>query len=400
MNVYLVTRENILGGKAGASRVRCYAKALLSQNINCTVLLVKQSKGSGIQKSGIHEDIPYEAMGTEITTNRYSFRRYISYLRDDIALIKYLSEKLDPSDVVFEYGTTVFHTFFLIAIAHRRKALFVRDLCEYPFGTQKESFASWLQRKIVLKHQFPMYDGVVSISDSLTDLANTYCSSSCLIAKVPILVEFDNYNLADKSDSSDIPYIFHSGTLYEQKDGFVGMIDAFGKACEDPNFKYNFVSTGNVSNSPHVDEIKKLLNKYGIQKRVFFTGYLTQSDLCEYLQGASIVIINKYNNQQNKYCFSTKLAEYLAAGKPLIITKVGEAMNWLTNMKDAIIVNPNDKKQLVSAILNTSMDTELRHKLSVNARKTCKESFDIMQWSLCMKEFFLKVSNKSVKEKI
>lgn len=398
MNVYIVTRENILGGKAGASRVRCYAKALLSQNITCTVLLIKQSKGNGIQKSGIHEEIPYEAMGTEITTNRYSYRRYISYLRDDIALIRYLSGKLEPGDVIFEYGTTVFHTFFLIAIAHRRNAMFVRDLCEYPFGTQKEDFMSWLQRYIVLKFQFPIYDGVVAISDSLTDLAKTYCPSNCIIVKVPILVEFDNYNLADKSDSSDIPYIFHSGTLYEQKDGFVGMIDAFGKACEDPNFRYNFVSTGNILNSPHANEIEKLLNKYGIQKRVFFTGYLTQSDLCEYLQGASMVIINKYNNQQNKYCFSTKLAEYLAAGKPLIITKVGEAMNWLTNMKDAIIINPNDKKQLVSAILNISMDTELRHKLSVNARKTCRQSFDIMRWSLFLKEFFLNVSNKSVKK--
>lgn len=64
---------------------------------------------------------------------------------------------------------------------------------------------------------------------------------------------------------------------------------------------------------------------------MLFTGYLSHEDLKDYLSKASMVIINKYRNQQNEHCFSTKLGEYLAAAKPVIITNVGEAMNWLEN---------------------------------------------------------------------
>lgn len=48
--------------------------------------------------------------------------------------------------------------------------------------------------------------------------------------------------------------------------------------------------------------------------------------LMEYTKGASLFIIYKNENIQNKYCFATKLGEYLLSGNPVITTDVGEAM--------------------------------------------------------------------------
>lgn len=394
MNIYIVTRENLIGGKAGASRVRCYAKAIISGGICCKVLLIKQSRGNGVLPIGEFENIPYLSMGTEISTKKTDITRYISYLKDDFSLCKYLEKNLKSGDVVFEYGATIFHTFLLINIAHKKGAKFVRDLCEYPFGTQKESIFAKTQRWILLNYQFKRYDGVVSISDSLFSLAKKYCSKSCQIIKVPILVEYKKYSLEDLRHKADAPYIFHSGTLYEQKDGFVSMIDAFGKACQNEEFKMNFVTTGNLRNSPHATAIDELIHKYKIEDRVLFTGYLSSHDLCVHLQKASVVIINKYENQQNTFCFSTKLAEYLAAGKSVIITRVGEAMNWLTNGTDSYIIEPNDKEVLVNAILEVCNNNKLQSILGKNARQTCKDSFDYKIWSKPLCDFFQNLYSK------
>lgn len=50
--------------------------------------------------------------------------------------------------------------------------------------------------------------------------------------KVPILVDFPQYEMIDRSDEADVPYIFHSGTLSQQKDGFLDMLEAFAKAIK------------------------------------------------------------------------------------------------------------------------------------------------------------------------
>ena len=105
------------------------------------------------------------------------------------------------------------------------------------------------------------------------------------------------------------------------------------------------------------------------------------------MQKASVVILNKYQNQQNTYCFSTKLAEYLAAGKTVIITRVGEAMNWLTDGKDSYIIEPQNQDILVNAILTVCNDINLQRLLGENARQTCRDFFDYRMWSRRLSEF-------------
>ena len=50
-------------------------------------------------------------------------------------------------------------------------------------------------RKRILTNQFPKYDGVIAISDSLVDLARKYMGEDKSILKVPILVEYEKYDM-------------------------------------------------------------------------------------------------------------------------------------------------------------------------------------------------------------
>lgn len=379
MKLFIVTKEPFPFGMAAVKRIICLAKAFISAGVDCRVLVCRPiSVDSSFSPDGFFEGIPYTFVGGSSRRSKYKIGTILQALICDFYLKRYIRREIKPKDVVCGYNISNANSFIkdIIKITHSHKAFYITDLCEYPFGTGIETVQTIKRRDFALQYLFPLYDGVITISEPLYELANKYCSSNCIIIKVPILVEYEKYNLPNMVDDNVAPYIFHSGTLYEQKDGILGMIEAYGKAIQRMNKRIDFVLTGDIKASPHKHQIEELIQKYNMSERIHFTGYLPTDKLNEKLSKASLVIINKYPNRQNLYCFSTKLGEYMAAGKPIIITRVGEAKNWLTDRKDAYFIEPNDMEQLTDAIIHLFANDNDRKFLGENARSTCIKAFD------------------------
>ena len=356
--------------------------------MECHWLLKKQDQAYGYPTAGEFEGINYKMIGGTCKVTP-KWKRLVFCLYSEIATLIYLLSHLKKGDAVFIYVRGIFWNKWICRIAHFKGAKVAVDICELPYFPQGEDTKVTLRnRKNYERNVLSRVDGIVPISDALSEYAKKCIRKDCKIVKVPILVDFTQYDMDDKSFESEIPYIFHSGTLFEQKDGILGMIEAFGKACKQLDKPIRFISTGNKEKSPHATEIDALIQKYNLQDKVIFTGYLSDEDLKDHLRKASMVIINKAPNQQNTYCFSTKLGEYMAAGKAIIITCVGEAMNWLTDVKDALVIPPSENDTLVDAIVRLFSDDELRKTLGENARETCRKSFDYRSWGNVMKQKF------------
>lgn len=398
MKVYIITREPFPNGMAATNRIKCYAKALINVGVECNIIIFTRTeiygkKPKNIDGNGVFDGIRYQYIGKTPLRNRNIFIRKFDDLFDRLRLKRFLMNKLKSDDIVLWYcGVLVFFVNEIIDIVHKKKAKFVRDVCELPYGTSEETPKNVRLRKKTLLQQFPKCDGFIAISDSLVELAEKYKRTDAQILKVPIMVDYDKYSLPDKSSEVSIPYIFHSGTLTEQKDGILGMIEAFGMALQKLSMPIMFISTGNKENSPHREAINELIDEYHLEKKLVFTGYLSEKELKEYLSKASLVIINKYETQQNKYCFSTKLAEYMAASKPVIITRVGEAMNWLTDNRDAYVVGPHDMNALAEKIVEAFTNSEKRYVIASNGFKTCKACFDYKNYGDKLIDFFTKLS--------
>lgn len=393
MHIYIVTNECFPNGMAATGRIKCYARALHEAGVPCEILLYHRTERYGVtpintEGKGIYEGIPFRYIGGTPLRERSVVVRKVNDWLDKRSLIKFLDERLQPGDCIFSYDRNNNVLLRLVSVARKHGAFVACDLCELPYGTGPETRSAIRGRRIFLSKVFPLLDGVVAISDALADLAHKHVNKNCSVVKVPIMVDYAQYHLDDLSHEATTPYIFHSGTLFEQKDGIVGMIEAFGKATKRLSAPVQFISTGTLENSPHCDEIKRIIDQYGIQDKVRFTGYLGDEELKAYLQKASLVIINKYRTQQNQYCFSTKLGEYMAAGKTVIITKVGEAMNWLTNGKDAIVVEPENNDALADAIVMVMSDLSRYKTMGENAKITCQKAFDYRNHGARLRDFF------------
>jgi glycosyltransferase involved in cell wall biosynthesis len=401
MDIYIITNGQFPNGMAATNRTKCFAKAIISQGLSCKVLIYTRTERYGkkpknIDGKGVFEGIPFQYMGKTPLRGKNPFIRKFHDLADKFRLLSYLFQHLKKNDIVISVvGQDADFVQALIKLIHFKQAKFVRELCELPYGTGKETPKAIKKRDYILKKQFPSCDGIIAISDKLMNLAKEYASNKCHIIKIPILVDFEKYYIPDKSSDATTPYIFHSGTLYEQKDGFIGMLEAFGKATELVKKPILFISTGTISKSPHREEIKRIINQYHLKDKVFFTGYISDEELKENLSKASLVIINKYLNQQNTYCFSTKLGEYLAAGKPVIITNVGEAMNWLKDGESAYIVEPNDTDSLAKAIVEAFNNSEKRKMIGINGQKICKKCFDYRNYGAKLQHFFNSITQSN-----
>lgn len=388
----MVVHHSLMQGAASTQRTRCYAKSIINGGLQCEVLMYKQLSDLGYGKNGVFEGIPYKIVGGTCNLTPILKRKVFCFF-NILILLAYLLIRVKRGDIIFTMGGDLTLTDKIITIAHLRGAYFVRDLCELPFGTHEETRLTKENRRIIEKKQFPRYDGVLSISDALSEYAKRYVSPNCPIFKIPILVDYEKYKIEDLSSQSEYPYIFHSGTLTEQKDGILGVLEAFGKALQRTEIPLKFISTGYIERSKHKEEILDIISRYHLEDRVIFTGYISEEDLRSYLQKASLVIINKYNNQQNTYCFSTKLGEYMAAAKPVIITNVGEAMNWLRDGESAYVVEPENNDEMTENILQAFLTPERTRKIGLNGREVCRNSFDYRCWSNSLVSFFNQLGN-------
>lgn len=55
-----------------------------------------------------------------------------------------------------------------------------------------------------------------------------------------------------------------------------------------------------------------------------------------------MLVLARPNNKQSEAGFPTKLGEYLATGKPVVVTRVGEIPEYLEDQVNAFIANPGD----------------------------------------------------------
>ena len=381
MKIYIVTYVPFpCGGMATTNRIKCYAKALNNASANCEILIYRRTvkaTNSSPKKSahGTYHGVPYHYIGNTSVRSKYKILRKYNDWNDKKRLLKYLQESLCPNDIVFMYiiDDTAYER-SIINVVHKCKAKVGLELCELPYLADEVNGDK--KREHMNTSVLSQIDFIIPISRTLENYARPFLRKNAKVIRIPILVDLTKKISLNIHKKTDVPYIFHSGSLYERKDGILGMLKAFGIARLQLGFQIKFISTGRIDESPHRIDILNIIQEYHMQDDVIFTGYLSDEDLSTYLSNASFVIINKYRSLQNKYCFSTKLGEYMAASKPIVLTDFGEAIYWLKDGVSAKIIEAGNNDQLVDAIVWMFTHPIEAKILGDNARKVCEDSFD------------------------
>lgn len=112
----------------------------------------------------------------------------------------------------------------------------------------------------------------------------------------------------------------------------------------------------------------------GIQNRVIFTGYVPQDEVPDYVAAADVAVATFEDNDITRCKSPLKIAEYLAAGKPIVASNTGEVPTMLGD--SGILVEPGNTGQLVEGILKYLREPSLRKTHQNLARKRAEEVYN------------------------
>ncbi|MCF7907312.1 MAG: glycosyltransferase family 4 protein [Candidatus Omnitrophica bacterium] len=151
-------------------------------------------------------------------------------------------------------------------------------------------------------------------------------------------------------------------------------VDIFIKAAnilssERPDVKFMIVGEGFSEHS-----LKQLTYDLGLKDKVIFTGSIPYGDIPDYVNAASVCVAPFKDTEVTRCKSPLKIAEYLASGKPIVASLVGEVRNMIGGC--GVLVKPGDHHSLAEGILRLVEDKELRGKLSKHARKRAERKYN------------------------
>ena len=215
--------------------------------------------------------------------------------------------------------------------------------------------------------------------------AEEYASPSAKFINIPIMVENTEQKIGNPI--FDFPYIIHTGTMHEQKDGISIILKAFAEFKKEDNTGCKLVFAG-----PHSNErcsYIPMMHDLGIYDDVMLLGMIKdQGELLTLQRYASLSIVYRYDNIQTRNGFSTKMGEVLMSGAPLITTPIGGHAKYLQNEKNAFIVEPGNVGVLADAIRYILTKPEKAKEVAKEGKNLATNVFNPIYQGKKLYEFF------------
>ena len=188
---------------------------------------------------------------------------------------------------------------------------------------------------------------------------------------VPLGINLDEYSkLPEKGlfkSKYDISYdeklILFLGRIHEIKG-----LDLLIKSLNQ--LKYDNVKLAIVGGDyGYLDTVKKLINKFKLDKKIIFTGVLTGNDKYSALTDCDIFVMpSRYES------FTTSGLEAMACGKPLVLTKNNHIYDWVDNNVGLCCeFDENELSDCFNKLLN---DEQICEEFGRNGKKLVYEKYN------------------------
>jgi phosphatidyl-myo-inositol dimannoside synthase len=158
--------------------------------------------------------------------------------------------------------------------------------------------------------------------------------------------------------------------------GFSFLIDAFAAARSSrTDLHLLLVGDGDLR-----EELEARARAAGVSENVSFPGAAGRDEIPAYFAVAQIVVVPSVHDRGLVDGLPNVALEAMAAGKPLVATRVGGLPQLVRDGETGLLVDEKDPAALAAAILSLAGDPELRGRLGANAQDEIRErrSWDVV----------------------
>ena len=141
-------------------------------------------------------------------------------------------------------------------------------------------------------------------------------------------------------------------------------------APQFPAARFVIVGQANTDEREYENSLKVQADQLGLTGRVFFTGL--RSDVPSLMASLTVSVMPSLNE-----ALSNSLLESMAAGAPVVATRVGGTPEAVVDGVSGLLVEPGDPRALADAITRLLNDAALAARLARAARQVVEERFSV-----------------------
>jgi len=130
-----------------------------------------------------------------------------------------------------------------------------------------------------------------------------------------------------------------------------------------------------VGDGPELEQTREEIRVGGGDEAARFVGRVRPSDIPGYLDACDILVSPQVPLPDGIEFFGspTKLFEYMAAGKSIVASRLGQIGEVLEHGRTALLIEPGDEAGLSEAISKLANAPQLRAQLGAAARERARE---------------------------
>jgi len=342
---FLTDSTSFPGGLADTIRLRLLARALVERGGEASVLCIRAiDRPPAVENtlaSGTWREVSFEyTSGSSIRPSSFAMRRWREVRGWTVAAIRLFQlgrqGRLDCIFAAFANDELTLGRELCLGLARlARRPVFI-DLCERPWTTKAKPrpLERWLS-------PLSGVQGVVSISKYLSDWTVSESARLCrdvVLVEIPIVVDVAEQDLSEYPDGA--PSVLFAGSpVYDATIDFI--FNAMKTVWEEyPACRLTI--TGVNPRGSQSAWLMKRLEDGALDSRAHVAGYLSREDLLTAYSRSHALLVPLFNDVRSKARFPTKLGEYLASGRPVVTTRVGEVSRFLSDGVDAYLSPPDD----------------------------------------------------------
>lgn len=361
MRILLFTTEPVPIGFASTNRILSYFYGLTKNGSFVEVFSIspysrKSWNGSNDIAKGCGElKIRCFPMSTYLIT-KVSVRIHRVLLQFVVPATLFFTLTRQKYDCMLFYGQNDYYEKYLVWLCKRRGIITLKEESEHPYLMLSRRFKSLnnVDKARLVKSKYGRYDVILVMTKYIYDFMVSLGFRSDTLLHVPQTVQLSRFAISAPEDSTTLgkKYILFTGCFSNEKDGVLNLIDSY-KAIYNAHQDIQLVLAG-FGTKQQIIDLKSRIHNLGLQQHVQIHMNLPNACIPSLIAGAIILVSARPFSLQAQYGFPTKVAEYLASGKPVVTSAHGDLSDLLIDGENAFILEncaPDTISRVVKRVL-------------------------------------------------
>lgn len=346
--------------------------------INKIPTLQYNDKTKVIKEKGIYEGIIYYYTCGNPFKKKNKIVNYLSSVKgffNEFRFIVANYKKENINCIILSYSWYPYILYYRLLTKLFGIKLFI-SIMEYHRVANNPTFLAKIKAALFDNYSYFLSNKVITISHALTRLVEKNYSDKPVF-QLPVLADYNQILPVEGEKNGYLLYC--GGAGYYDVIEFI--IDSYREVRKIKEIKLVLIIHGNN------DKIKELITNYGLEKEIRLLSDISYSELVKYYQNAEALLIPLRPVLQDIYRFPQKIAEYLASGRPIITTAVGEITYYFKDGVSAFISDTYKVNAFSKKILECLDDKSFSQKVGEEGRIVGLKNFHIDNYIMSFNKF-------------